>query len=83
MAKLMKADGTVEAVTPANGKKFTLEELQGFVGGYIELLPLRGRRVLCNEDGLVRGLRPNYLASIACGMTLVGNVVELEKGEKF
>lgn len=55
MAELIKADGTVTVVTPANGKHFTLEELHGFVGGYIEIVdtpPWDGSRLaVCNEDG--------------------------------
>jgi len=38
MAKLFKTDGTVEDVKP-KGKKFTLAEMQKFVGGYIEAVP--------------------------------------------
>jgi len=36
MAVLIKTNGDVQRVTPKNGMEFTLEELQGFVGEYIE-----------------------------------------------
>lgn len=38
MAYLLKTDGTVTEVHPANGINFTLPELQKFVGGHIELI---------------------------------------------
>lgn len=38
MAYLIKTDGTVTEVHPANGTNFSLEELQKFVGGHIELV---------------------------------------------
>ena len=55
MANLLKADGTVTTVEPKNGKNFGLAELQGFVGGYIEILVPRGGRrgmvLVINEEG--------------------------------
>jgi hypothetical protein len=40
---LIRADATKppETVRPHDGKKFSLKELQGFVGGYIERIALR------------------------------------------
>jgi hypothetical protein len=40
-----------EEVKPANGKKFSLQELQKFVGGYIEYVPLSRPIAYCNEEG--------------------------------
>lgn len=51
MARLLKADGSVEVVTPAKGTTFTLQELQTFVGGYIEVIRLTGQWLVVNEDG--------------------------------
>lgn len=52
-------------VAPANGKAFTLEEMQGFVGGYIEALPLRDGRVMwLNEEGKLIGLPYNAVADL-------------------
>lgn len=55
MAKLIKTDGSVTVVAPANGKVFTLEELRALVGGYIEIVdtpPWDGSRLaVCNEEG--------------------------------
>lgn len=38
----------------------TLEALQKIVGGYIEMIPIRGKFYLvCNEEGKILGLPPN------------------------
>ena len=50
-------------VTPANGKTFTLQELQGYVGGYIEALYLAtGAIMWLNEDGKRLSLPYNPIA---------------------
>ena len=53
--------GEVLAVRPADGVKFSLEELQTAVGGYIEtMIPAtRGHRVYVNEEGGVKRLPLN------------------------
>lgn len=51
MATLYKTDGTQEEKTPANGIRFTLEELQGFVGGLIEFIDLGEGWMIVNEEG--------------------------------
>lgn len=69
-AKLIRTNGTVEAVEPKNGTDFTLEELREFVGGCIELLypPSQAGAVLVvNEEGRLRGLPLNEVASAAYG----------------
>jgi hypothetical protein len=50
----IKADGTVTKVTPATGKKFTLEEMQKFVGGYIEIVP--AQRLQGGIYGVAKGM---------------------------
>jgi len=83
MATLIKTDGTEEGVTPADGKEFTLEELQGYVGGYIEMLTLPdGALMLFNEDGLRLELEPNKQASdIAAPYDVVGPALRLMSSE--
>ena len=51
---LYMPDGRTKEVRPANGTHWTLEELQGFVGGYVEVLRTvdRGFMVI-NELGKV------------------------------
>lgn len=51
-----------------------LKPLQVAVGGYIEAIPLEpGVILFCNEEGRLRGLRPN----VQVGPVLVGTVVVL------
>lgn len=69
-AKLIRTNGTVEAVKPKRGTAFTLKELQTLVGGYIEVLypPSRtGAVLVVNEEGRLRGLPPNKVASAVYG----------------
>lgn len=53
MSRLIPARGEPREVTPADNKAFTLEELQKFVGGYIELACMLadGSRLYVNERG--------------------------------
>lgn len=39
MATLIKADGTKKEIQPQNGTDFSLEELQKYVDGYIQVIP--------------------------------------------
>lgn len=75
MARLIKTNGAAFDVFPNNGKIFTLEELQGFVGGYIEFVRLDGaandkegllkNKVMClNEEGKLEGLPENKTATL-------------------
>ena len=73
---LIKASGELETITPENGDRFTLEELQKYVGGYIEHIQLPHRELLVvNEEGLLLGLPFNAQASMIFGRPLVGDVV--------
>ena len=79
MATLYNADGSTVKVSPANGRAFTLAELQALVGGFIELVPGTAQRpALCNEEGRLARLPFNDEASRRFGMDLVGNVVECD-----
>ena len=65
MATLVPPDGPVREVYPANGVTFTLEELQGYVGGYIEALRVSGNHwLIINEDGKGLGLPVNDGANL-------------------
>lgn len=49
---------------PANGIKFTLEEMQRHIGGYIQPLKLNAtERMVFDEDGRPKGLLVNEKAS--------------------
>jgi hypothetical protein len=82
MAILHKADGTKEKLTPSNTTKFSLEDLQKAVGGYIEGIPGTNHRVWCDEEGLLKGKPHNLEASMRFGRRLVGDILELEPGDK-
>lgn len=82
MAVLIKPPGNLESVEPKNGKAFTLPEMQGFVGGYIEALRLANGKIMwLNEDGKRLELPRNYYATtLATGILrrgdyIVGNVL--------
>jgi hypothetical protein len=87
MALLVKTDGTQQEVTPASAiGKFTLEELQKLVGGYIEYVSTgEGTGFLCNEDGLMLRLPVNQKATDMWlhrhWRVLVGDVVFVENLE--
>jgi hypothetical protein len=44
MAIIVAPDGTETTVSPSAGETFTLVEMQGIVGGYIELVTLSASR---------------------------------------
>jgi len=67
MAYLVKAGASIAAhVTPPSPRqKFTLKELQGYVGGYVEQVTLAdGRLMFMDEDGKAKGKPFNELATI-------------------
>ncbi len=55
----------------------TLEQAQDFVGGFVELVNLKEKQFLVNEDGLLEGLPFNAKASSLAGIPLVGPVLVL------
>ena len=71
MAILIKANRVVEKVLPKNKKTFTLAELQEYVGGYIEIVPIekvphfymRDALMVVNEEGKLNGLPINIIAT--------------------
>lgn len=89
IGKLYRVNGEVLEVYPVNGKKFTLQELQTYVGGSIELVPGTARTgsptTFCNEEGKLNGLPVNRLASrvfmkgIWSNEVLVGDVIQVRK----
>jgi hypothetical protein len=55
---------TVQDVEPKNGRDFSLDELQGYVDGLIEIVSLYdGRLMVVNDEGLINGLPINPLAT--------------------
>lgn len=82
MALHVMCDGEQREVVPKDGVKFTLKELQDFVGGYIEMYPhWLDPVMLVNEDGHSMKLPLNAFATYATGQLIVGNVVLLSAAE--
>jgi hypothetical protein len=63
MARLIRPDGTEERVTPKRGRKWTLDELQAHVGGFIQEFPVEGLSMLVDEEGLLKCLEYNEVAT--------------------
>jgi len=65
LARLIKETGVTEEVSPKNGKKFTLEELQKYVGGLIEFVQLNDKyNLIINEEGKINNkCMPNSKAT--------------------
>lgn len=68
VALLYKTDFTVEEIQPGNGRHFKLEEMQKYVGGLIEIIPLDGegledKLLVVNEEGKLINLPFNYFAT--------------------
>lgn len=62
---IIKTDGTKVNIEPKNGVRFTLEELQSAVGGYIEIINLNNDSVLVvNENGKLYNLELNKTATV-------------------
>jgi hypothetical protein len=81
MAHLIKQNGEVTQVEPKQGDEFTLEELQGYVDGYIEFVYLGDDIAVVNEEGLLKGLAINNRASAVVGQTLVGDVLIVNRNQ--
>jgi len=76
MAKIIRVNGQTEEVEPADGKVFSLKEMQEIVGGWIEIIYLRDCRVVVvNEEGRIRGLQHNESASQITVGQVFGNIV--------
>lgn len=88
MAHLYKANGEILKVSPNNGKKFELEEVQKMVGGYVEMHNMNNNQILlCNEDGIPTGLEYNANATTYAFLkggfraNLFGDILFCGKGE--
>ena len=82
MNKLLFHDGTFVNIKHNNSKDFTLEDLQQYVGGYIQLIPLQDNLVMViNEKGKLLSLPRNDKATELANFHpdfddyIVGNVV--------
>ena len=85
---LIKAElpDILQIIEPENGKAFDYKELQGYLGGLIQIVPLlptqaeewKNHVVLVNEEGINLDLPINILSRIGNyfnGHTLFGNIL--------
>ena len=82
MALLLLTNGPTSRVQPRNGTDFTLQELQEFVGGYVDIVRLPQDQVLVvNDEGLRLDLPFNFQASIAANNHIVGDALLCKASE--
>ena len=63
-AFIYKTSGEIIPVYPQNGTDFTLQEMQSFVKGSIELIALKdGQFMIVNEEGKIFELEENVQAT--------------------
>lgn len=61
---ILKADGSFEHRPPANGRDYTLGELQKIVGGYVEIIKTpRGMFMVIDEEGKLNEKPVNIAAT--------------------
>lgn len=78
----IETDCAVRAQAPENGETFSLKELQEVVKGCIELVHMKdGRIMVVNDEGLLRNLDPNPIATLIVGQLIVGDVIVVERKE--
>lgn len=90
MAIYINTSGFELDVFPGNGEKFTLEELQKLVGGYIERIAMSdGQAMYVNEEGKIKDLPYNIKATTMLKMHglipddyIVGDVVVVPNEEE-
>ena len=64
MATLIKSNGEEINVSPNNKRVFQLDELQNYVGGFIEIVRTKDNKMMIiNEEGKINDLRVNTKAS--------------------
>lgn len=68
----------VDGIEYMPDEKPDLETLQAWVDGLIEVVPNPGNPdtiLIVNEEGLIKGLEPNYAASLVTGRAIFGTAV--------
>jgi hypothetical protein len=84
---IITVDGKLTDYPPKSGKEYTLEELNEAVGGYIEIVDLGDKYMVVNEEGKIKDLPYNQLATHvfrrAKGNSdfIVGNVLVCDKNQ--
>lgn len=73
---LINTNGDILNIMPEK-EKFSLEELQNYVKGYIEYYPVKFdfHKAIINEEGLIYGMKFNQKAAAEYGILAVGPVL--------
>lgn len=82
-ANYIKTDGTIEEISPANGRDFSLSEVQELVHGLIDVvnIPDSVMIFIVNDEGILLNMEQNLFASYLCSLlfgqpcALFGDVV--------
>lgn len=75
-ALLVKADGTITETSPKNGKNFVWQDAKEKIGGYVQYVyPDSERTMIVDEDGLLKQLPINQVATTIAHQTIVGDVI--------
>jgi hypothetical protein len=81
-AYVILTDATVDYATCEDGDHWHLAELQALVAGYIEQVRIPTAPALClivNEEGLLRDMPENRVASLLAGQRIVGDAVLMRR----
>lgn len=84
MAQLIRANGDIKEIEPADRNSFTLKEMQEYVGGWIEVIYLAsGEIMVLNEEGKLIELPINEKATELYGSydVIVGDVMVITKNQ--
>jgi hypothetical protein len=77
MKVVVKRVGKIGEIQEIEG---SLKVLQYLVGGYITTYPLgQNMLIICNEEGLLQGLKPNLQVG---NQVLVGDIVIVKQGKE-
>lgn len=60
---LVTSTGGMKAITPMNGRHYSLQEMQSYVGGLIETLKVGQKILVMDEEGKLKGKLPNRIAT--------------------
>jgi hypothetical protein len=82
MARILSVDGEVIEVQPADGREFTVAEMEKLVGGEFDLIRTdMGASMAIDENARAKGLDLNRRASMMTGQFVIGPAVLLKPGE--
>lgn len=74
MASVLRENGLEESAVPSADGAFSIEEVEGIVGGYIELHILKEKEIIlcCRANAYIEGKKLNQKASEKAGIAVYG-----------